>query len=650
MTGRSDSDKIDPDRGNTSGRLLFGAALIFAVGATLTLVFETSAQWLKLAVIAALWAAFFGAMLSVKYRHQAAARAGEVADLQAVYELELEREVAARREYELEIEADTRRRIAEENEDSSRADITALRTELRALRENLERLTGGEVLVERFALRAQSTRMRTIGDSLAAPAITAGPGPVRQVSNHAPARTVDAVLDPSTQLLEPAPRPQRPRPDNQRPDGQRPDTQRPDRQRSDGQRADTQRPDRQRPDSQRPDNQRPEGSRPRRDESAAQRRPEPPHVPAQATGEQSRTNIRRGPVTPPLPRQPGNTGAAPIMVRAAANAGPHPTGGRRPDDTGAPLITGRRPDDSGANPLMGRRVDETGANPIVGRPTRDRPIGDSGSYPVGDRMADSGAYPVGDRMAGSGSYPAGGRAGNSGSYPVGDRMADSGSYPAGSRAADSGSYPVGGRAGGSGVYPVGGRSSESGGHPVGGRSNSSGVYSAVSRASDSGGYPVGNRLSDTGSYPVGGRHPGNSGAYPVAGRQPGGTGANPVVSRPTGNRMPARQSGDTGMNPVAGRSGGRGDGVDPSAVPTRFAAPVAEPGGRRRAPDDFDRGGRHGSGSFEPVPQPAYASVGARRTESEPAGAHTAGRSVTELIAANSQVEDSPRRHRRRAD
>ena len=84
MTGRSDSDKIDPVRGSASGRLLFGAALVFAVGATLTLVFETNSQWLKLAVIAALWAAFFGAMLSVKYRHQAAARAGEVADLQAV--------------------------------------------------------------------------------------------------------------------------------------------------------------------------------------------------------------------------------------------------------------------------------------------------------------------------------------------------------------------------------------------------------------------------------------------------------------------------------------------------------------------------------------------------------------------------------------
>src|ERR1700759_3613889 len=172
MTGRSDSDKIDPVRGSASGRLLFGAALVFAVGATLTLVFETNSQWLKLAVIAALWAAFFGAMLSVKYRHQAAARAGEVADLQAVYELELE------------------------PKDAGLEDIAALRTELRALRENLERLTGGEVLVERFALRAQSTRMRTIGDPMAASAIaadeaprsiTAGPG--RQAPNRA--RTVD---------------------------------------------------------------------------------------------------------------------------------------------------------------------------------------------------------------------------------------------------------------------------------------------------------------------------------------------------------------------------------------------------------------------------------------------------------------------------
>jgi hypothetical protein len=505
--------------------LLFGAALIFAVGATLTLVFATNSQWLKLAVIAALWAAFFGAMLSVKYRHQAAARAGEVADLQAVYELELEREVAARREYELEVEADTRRRIAEENSESSREDIAALRTELHALRENLERLTGGEVLVERFALRAQSTRMRTIGgDPMTASAIAADEaprsitaGPARQAPGRP--QTVDAVLDPSTQLLEPAPRPQRPRSDSQRLDSQRPANQRPDGPRS---RQDNQRP--------RQDNQR------RREESAGQRRPEPPHVPAQSTGEQSGTNLRRGPV-PPMPRQPANTGAAPIMVRAAANA----------------------------------RQAETGANPIIGRPNPN-----SGAYPVGGhRPSDSGVYPVG-----------GPRSSDSAPYPVGGR------HLSDSRLNDSGVYPVGGR------------------HP-----------------SDSG-YPVGgHRPSDSGAYPVGGRHPGNSGAYPVAGRQPDGTGANPVVSRPTGNRMPARQPDDAG------------------AMPTRFAAPVPEP--------EYREGGRHGSGSYEPVPRPvpamAAASAGGRRAQPDPAGAHTAGRSVTELLAAHA-AEESPRRHRRRAD
>ncbi len=280
MTGRSDSDKIEPDRGNTSGRLMFGAALIFAVLATLALVFTTNTQWLKLGVIAALWAAFFGAMLSVKYRHQAAARAGEVADLQAVYELELEREVAARREYELEVEADTRRRIAQETQDSNRENVAALRAELRALRENLERLTGGEVLVERIALRAQSTRMRTLGESnLAARAIlaederrsiTAGPAATRGRAPGRPVgRAVGTVLDPSTELLEPAPIPRQPQRE------------------SPPQRQATTRP---------VSNQRPDGQR--------------------------RTNMRRDPTNPPLPRQPANSGAYPVPGNSGTYAVP----------------------------------------------------------------------------------------------------------------------------------------------------------------------------------------------------------------------------------------------------------------------------------------------------------------------------------------
>jgi Domain of unknown function (DUF6779) len=160
MTGRSGLTEGKRGDSRGYGRLLLVAVLVLAIAATAVLVLSNDARFLRLGVLAALWAAFVGAFLAVKYRGEAAAREDEVADLQTVYELELEREVAARREYELEIEAGTRRRVEEE----SREDLDALRGELRALRENLEALLGGEVLVERVALRAESTRMRSLSD------------------------------------------------------------------------------------------------------------------------------------------------------------------------------------------------------------------------------------------------------------------------------------------------------------------------------------------------------------------------------------------------------------------------------------------------------------------------------------------------------
>ncbi|HEX4720949.1 MAG TPA: DUF6779 domain-containing protein, partial [Pseudonocardiaceae bacterium] len=135
--------------------------MALAVAATLVLVLADNTKWLRLGVLAALWAALVGVLLAVKFRKQVADRENEVADLQSVYELELEREVAARREYELEVEAEARKRV----EESGRADLAELRAELHSLRESLERLTGGEVLVERYALQARSTRMRTLAEN-----------------------------------------------------------------------------------------------------------------------------------------------------------------------------------------------------------------------------------------------------------------------------------------------------------------------------------------------------------------------------------------------------------------------------------------------------------------------------------------------------
>lgn len=160
MTGGRDLDDEESSDDSRTARILMVAVLALAVAATAVLVLSDSARWLRLGVLAALWAALLGVFLASRFRKAMADRENEVADLQSVYELELEREMAARREFEQEVEAAARQKV----EDANREDLAELKAELRLLRENLERLNGGEVLVERFALRAQSTRMRSLAE------------------------------------------------------------------------------------------------------------------------------------------------------------------------------------------------------------------------------------------------------------------------------------------------------------------------------------------------------------------------------------------------------------------------------------------------------------------------------------------------------
>ncbi|WP_332253300.1 DUF6779 domain-containing protein, partial [Saccharomonospora saliphila] len=150
----------DDSRGRATGRPWLAVGFLLAIGATLALVLTDDLRWIRLAVVAALWAALIGALMAVKYRRAAATSEKSAAKAQQIYELELQKEIAARREFELETEAEARRRAEAE----SREELDALRGELSALRENLQTLFGGEVLWERVALTAQSTRMRSFGE------------------------------------------------------------------------------------------------------------------------------------------------------------------------------------------------------------------------------------------------------------------------------------------------------------------------------------------------------------------------------------------------------------------------------------------------------------------------------------------------------
>lgn len=101
----------------------------------------------SLAVITALWAAVIGAILVTKYRRQADAADAKVRDLRLVYELQLEREIAARRQYELGVESQIRKEVGAEAGD----ELAALKAELQLLRASLEQVLG-ELPDERIAL------------------------------------------------------------------------------------------------------------------------------------------------------------------------------------------------------------------------------------------------------------------------------------------------------------------------------------------------------------------------------------------------------------------------------------------------------------------------------------------------------------------
>ncbi|KAA0917923.1 DUF6779 domain-containing protein [Dietzia sp. ANT_WB102] len=145
---------VRPARGDDRGlaSIALGVLLVLALIATIVMVFSDNPVWMRIGTLAALWAAFIGAFLVARYRRQAAAEAARVRDLHTVYELQLEREIAARREHELVVERDLRASVRAETGDS----IMALRHEIAALREQLGAL-GVSLPEDRFAVGGPGT-------------------------------------------------------------------------------------------------------------------------------------------------------------------------------------------------------------------------------------------------------------------------------------------------------------------------------------------------------------------------------------------------------------------------------------------------------------------------------------------------------------
>ncbi|MEV3963631.1 DUF6779 domain-containing protein [Nocardia sp. NPDC050193] len=174
---------VSPSRSSTSargredvGKLFLGALVLLGLVASVFLVLSDSLQFIRVGLVVALWAAVLGAWAAGRYQ-------ARMRDLRGIYELELEREISARREYELGVESRVRSELG-----ADATEMAALRAELTVLRRQLERLFDGDLPEERPALRAGAFRLQEL------PGVDGGPGlaPGWQGSDEGERRAVDA--------------------------------------------------------------------------------------------------------------------------------------------------------------------------------------------------------------------------------------------------------------------------------------------------------------------------------------------------------------------------------------------------------------------------------------------------------------------------
>lgn len=168
--------EVDPavDEGaERVGLLLMAALVVLAVAASIIMLFATSTGWMKIAVLAGLWAAVVGAVLTTRYRRQLAGERRRRDELERRHRAELDKELATHREQELILEQNYLDSL-----DAGRDETLAqLRAEIAALREHLAELLGENIEDERIALRARAERLR----ELDAPA---QPSPMRDPQAH----------------------------------------------------------------------------------------------------------------------------------------------------------------------------------------------------------------------------------------------------------------------------------------------------------------------------------------------------------------------------------------------------------------------------------------------------------------------------------
>lgn len=143
------------DGQNSGPRVLMVLLVVLALIASILMLFLDSDLWLKIAVIAALWAAFLGIVLVSKYSSALRAEQKRVNTLERAHRAEMEREVAGHQQREAALKENYTRQLRNQRDEH----LEQLRHELISLRAQLAEMSGEELDDEQTAVHARAERI-----------------------------------------------------------------------------------------------------------------------------------------------------------------------------------------------------------------------------------------------------------------------------------------------------------------------------------------------------------------------------------------------------------------------------------------------------------------------------------------------------------
>lgn len=158
------TESVAPKRRKASRKgatlsVAYALCFVFAVGASVAVVYTGNDMLMRFGLVFALWAALGWAFIADQSRRKAELVSAKASDYKLIYDLQLEREIAARHHYELSLEGELRRQLTAEADSATHSALAELQQQVALLRGQLQELLDQDLEYDQPALKARATRL-----------------------------------------------------------------------------------------------------------------------------------------------------------------------------------------------------------------------------------------------------------------------------------------------------------------------------------------------------------------------------------------------------------------------------------------------------------------------------------------------------------